>query len=344
MRAIAVVLLVAACGDNKALPDAPDPIDSGDDIDAPPDANPLDSLQGTGLCTDPACTQIDPTVLEYVPRFELWADSASKRRWIQLPVGTKIDTTNMDRWVFPVGTKMWKEFTRDGVRVETRFITKREVDDDAPTAWFFISYAWNAAQDSNTPTSVGATDANGTGHDIPSRASCKECHDSLRPSRVLGFQAIQLDFNSSLLDLEDLITQDLLTAPPTGGVAGARFPLPGNAVERAALGYMHGNCGHCHNPGSPTHDIVPLDTLLDTTKLASVATTPTFLTSVDQLAAVPFVESGITYDRIIISGDPDNSGLMVRMNLMNTRRMPKIGSEVTDPTGQAALLAWINSL
>ena len=44
-------------------------------------------------------------------------DRAAKRRWIQLPEGATIDTSDMDYWQFPVGTKLWKEFVRDGVRV-----------------------------------------------------------------------------------------------------------------------------------------------------------------------------------------------------------------------------------
>jgi hypothetical protein len=346
LRSITLVLLVAACkGDNTQVPDAADPIDVIDapDVDAPPDADPLATLQGTGLCMDAGCMTIDPSVFEYVPEFELWADGATKRRWIQLPAGTKIDTTNMDRWVFPVGTKLWKEFTRDGVRVETRFITKREADDEAPQAWFFVSYAWNATQDLATATSMAVTDANGTLHDIPGRAQCKDCHDSLRPSRVLGFQAIQLDFNSSLLDLEDLIAMDLLTTPPVGGAAGNRFPIPGNATERAAFGYMHGNCGHCHNPSSPTHDVTPIDLLLDTTKLATVAETPTVLTTVG-VTGMTIVENGEQYDTVVIPGNAEDSILIVRMNVDSTRRMPKIASEVTDPTGQDVLRAWIGGL
>jgi len=345
-RWVLVCVAASACGDNKTLlvDAAPDPVDVAIDM-AAPDANPLVTLDGTGLCLNAGCTDINPDAKEYVPRFELWADGATKRRWMELPAGTKIDTTDMNHWVFPVGTKFWKEFTRDGTRVETRFITKNLADDDAPNAWFFVAYAWNATQDATTAVSTGSQNANGTTHDIPSRAQCKECHDGLRPSRVLGFQAIQLDFAApaGLLDLDDLVAANLLTANPPGTTP--RFPIPGNAVQRAALSYMHANCSHCHNPTSGTFDVAPMDVRLDTTKLASVATTPSFLTTVDIDAAVPFFDNGTEYTKIIISGDPASSGLIVRMNTtQNIRRMPKSGSEVVDPDGQAELLAWINSL
>ncbi len=346
MKRWCLVLAIAACGDNKLAPDGAPPTDSRPDspvFDAPPDANPLARVQGTGLCDDDGCATINAGITEYVPNFPLYADGASKRRWIQLPAGTKIDTTNMDRWVFPVGTKFWKEFTSGPTRVETRFITKLLDDDEAPNAWFFVTYIWNAAQDDTVATTSGQMDANGTTFNVPSRANCKECHDSLKPSRVLGFQAIQLD-GATPFGLEDLITADLLTAPPTTGTAGNRFPLPGLTVDKKALGYFHGNCGHCHNPQSPTHDIVPLELGLVTTSLASVATTPTFTTTVGQ-NAMPFMDNGITYTKIIVAHDPDHSALLARLNLITTsRRMPKLGTETVDPIGEPDVLAWINSL
>src|SRR5882672_7199845 len=149
MRHWVLALLVAtACGDNRNRPDAAgQPIDGP--VDTTPDAPSLTpmTLDGTGLCLDKSCTQISPDVHEYVPRFGLWADTAKKRRWIYLPPGSHIDTTNPDRWVFPVGTKLWKEFTRGSVRVETRYIVKLLADDEAPQAWFYIAYAWNSTQD-----------------------------------------------------------------------------------------------------------------------------------------------------------------------------------------------------
>ena len=42
----------------------------------------------------------------FLPRWQLWSDEAVKRRWIWLPPGSTIDTTNMDHWKFPVGTKV----------------------------------------------------------------------------------------------------------------------------------------------------------------------------------------------------------------------------------------------
>lgn len=347
-------MVILGCGGSSSQPDASMNEEAGVVIDAAvdaftPDANPLATLAGTGLCVDAACTQISPDVMAYAPRFELWSDTATKRRWIYLPPNAQIDTTDMDYWKFPVGTKVWKEFTRDGTRVETRYIVKLLADDDANGAWFYMAYQWNAAQDAATAVPNGVEDANGTAHNIPSQTDCRRCHDDLRPSRVLGVGAIQLDYtpaDATLLDLEDLIAQDKLTAPPTGGTAGARFPLPGSSTDHAALGYMHANCGGCHNPsGGMTGDITPMDLRLRVGTLATVQGTPAYTTTFNVDAAVPYTEAGVTYTKLVIPDDPTSSSLTSRMTSMNpVRKMPALGTEVVDPTGHAALVAWINSL
>src|ERR1019366_5145150 len=66
-----------------------------------------------------------------------------KTRWIYLPPGQKIDTTDMDEWTFPVGTKIFKEFSlpqgdaSPGTRIETRLLWKH-----APKTWYRTTYAW----------------------------------------------------------------------------------------------------------------------------------------------------------------------------------------------------------
>jgi hypothetical protein len=349
-----LLLGLAACGGGGAKPaDAPPPPDMP--VDMPVDmmmidANPLETLQGTGLCVDASCTQISPDAHEYVPQFPLWSDGATKRRWFQLPPGTQIDTSNMDHWVFPVGTKFWKEFTRDGTRVETRMILKQDADEDAAQAFFYVAYAWNAAQDATTALSMGATDVLGTMHDIPSRANCRECHEALRPGRILGFGAIQLDYAApaNLTDLDDLIAQNLLTVNPAGAQA-PHFPLPGSAVEKAAYGYLHANCGSCHNPTSDAHDVTPVDFRLDTTKLASTSVIPAVVTTVNVQGRTiiddPNCPLGTGCDTLVVPHDVDHSVVIVRTLTTNgSLHMPKTASEVVDPDGQTQLKAWINSL
>ena len=47
---------------------------------------------------------VDQVVL-LAPAYELWSDGALKRRWIRLPPDGRIDTSDMDSWVFPIGTQ-----------------------------------------------------------------------------------------------------------------------------------------------------------------------------------------------------------------------------------------------
>ncbi len=351
MRWTLVVVVLCACGDGRSSqPDAP--VIDGPMADAPADAaidgdpyNPA-TLMDTGLCVDPACTQIADGIQAYKPRWELWSDGATKRRWIYLPPGAQIDTTDMDYWKFPVGTKLWKEFTRDNIRVETRLIW-RIADNGTNADWFFMPYVWNQAQDMAVAEEFGVPDANGTQHDVPSQYDCKQCHDNLEPTRVLGFGALQLDYDNPTageLDLQALIDASVLTDPPTAPTTPGDpyFPLPpgGTGNENPALAYMHANCGHCHNPNSKQQTITPIELRLQVGKLGSLSQTPAYTTVVNM--------TGMTVDNLttlVIPGDPDNSILFHRFTSTNTAvHMPKIGTEIIDPNGKTLLQTWIANI
>jgi len=349
MRSPGIVLVfvsaVVACGDPQPATDA----GTGDAAvdDAPVDAPYLPAtLADTGLCANADCSELAPGVQAYRPQHELYTDGATKRRWIYLPPGTTIDTSDMNHWTFPVGTKLWKEFTRDGVRIETRFITKRLPDDDAPGAWFFASYQWDldATQATLADPTSGVENANGTAHDIPRRAHCRECHEGV-PGRVLGFEPMSLDYDApeGSLDLADLANGNLLSAPPSAPAGdGPYFPVPGTDVERAAFGYLHANCSTCHNPTAGNFGHTPLDLRLDVTKLRAVAEVPAHATTVGVAGSV----GGPAYAGPIVDpGNPDGSVLILRMNAPDEpAKMPKLGTEIVDPVGQSVLRTWIESL
>ncbi|NVB80827.1 MAG: hypothetical protein HOV81_20690 [Kofleriaceae bacterium] len=342
----ALALALLACGDDpKATPDAMTDSPTGM-VDAAPDAsdpNMPRTLAETGLCMDAACTQISPLAIPYTPQYPLWSDAATKKRWIQLPPGTKIDTTDMDFWEFPVGTKVWKEFTSGTTRVETRLImrtgTGTTVND-----WFYAAYVWNEAQDNAVWEELGAVDVLGTQHDVPSKFQCRTCHENAKPSRVLGFSAIQLDYDNTTageLDLADVVAQDLLTNPPTGGQP--YFPLPGDATARAALGYLHANCGNCHNPNSQiyTNDQTQMELRLTVGTLGALSTTPTYQTAVSHPAKLPVGGRNV----IVAPGMPDSSSLIYRFESTNpAEHMPALGSEVMDPAGRTMLRDWVTSI
>jgi hypothetical protein len=195
----------------------------------------------------------------------------------------------------------------------------------------------------------GVMNANGTQHDVPSRFQCKGCHENLKPTRILGFSAIQLDWNnpdSTQLDLEELVTRQLLTANPTsiGGVhnpGDPYYPLPGGQYDPPALGYLHANCGHCHNPTSGVYGTTNMQLRLTVGALSSVSATPVYTTAVGQNTMV----SGTTNNKIIVKGSPDTSAMIERFESTNmTLHMPALGSEMMDPTGDTTLRDWITNL
>jgi hypothetical protein len=347
LAALCASIAVGACGDGSAKPDAGAQPDMSMAIDAAVDGNnnnPM-TLMDTGLCLDAACTQIAPGIKPYVPRFQLWSDGATKKRWIYLPPGTKIDTSDMDFWQFPVGTKLWKEFTRDGVRVETRLVM-RIGPGETSADWFYAPFVWNQAQDMAVAELFGVPDANGTQHDVPSRANCKECHDNTKPSRVLGFSAIQLDWGTNTtasdITLKSLVDENLVTNPPASpDASGVYFPLPGNTqYEQPALGYMHANCGHCHNPNSNYGAATPMRLRLTVATLGSLASTPTYMTTVNADGMVVDALS-----KIVVPGQPDQSILTHRFESTNpANHMPKIGTEIIDETGRTILRDWVTHI
>ncbi|HEY0254576.1 MAG TPA: hypothetical protein VGC41_23780, partial [Kofleriaceae bacterium] len=337
----------ATGGDGKHYEDAA--IDAA--ITAP------DTLFDTGLCADAACATISPGVMEYTPQFPLWADTAAKRRWFQLPAGTKIDTTDMDHWVFPVGTKFWKEFSRDGKKVETRLI-ERIYEPDSPLSWIYVSYAWNATEDATTQApAAGVMNANGTDHDIPSVFACKSCHESLPPTRVLGFGAIDLDWggvNADDITLHKLVDMNLLTTnPPAVAAAAPFYPIAGTAAQVAGLGYVHANCGHCHNPLSSTHNNVAMELRMNVAEVGVYHDTAAYRTAVNQPALsgsagvtdTSCSSNGTPYPCIIKAGNPTQSVMHARFTSMpgSSIHMPQLGSEMTDPTGTTVITNWITN-
>jgi hypothetical protein len=260
-----------------------------------------------------------------------------------LPPGTQIDSSDMDFWQFPVGTKLWKEFTRDGIRVETRLVM-RIGPGDTMADWFYVAFVWNATQDATTAEQYGVPDANGTMHDVPSRTQCRGCHENLKPSRVLGFSALQLDYdNPDGPDLRDLVGQNLLTNPPTSsGAIGPYFPLPGDLTyQQPALGYLHANCGHCHNPTSNVYaNNTQMLLRLTVGSLGLLSTTPPYQTAVNQNGN-PI--NGLT--KIIEPNVPAQSIMIYRFESTNTaERMPALGVEIMDPAGDTTLKDWIMHL
>jgi len=192
--------------------------DGADSSTAPPEElDEIESLRGSvtpcapalSLYADAECDTLNAGIMGFSPQFPLWSDGVTKKRFVYLPLGTIIDVSDPDRWVFPVGTRFWKHFeTPSGVRLETRVIEKTS-DQLGVEGWDFQTYIWNEAGNDVTPVTDGLENVLGTGHDIPAIEDCSECHSGGANQRnaslsqdelldlALGFGAIQLNHEVS---------------------------------------------------------------------------------------------------------------------------------------------------
>jgi hypothetical protein len=298
------------------------------ELDAAVPPAPPATLAETGLFAPGSLSELAPEVQPYSPRYVLWADDAEKERWLYLPPDTQIDSSDMDYWSFPVGTKVWKLFSRNGKKLETRLLWKTE------TGWLRVAYAWNDADTEAVAVPNGQQNVRGTEHDIPNRTACNQCHTGL-PDRLLGVSAIQLSHSGAGMTLASLIAAGRLSAAPT-----APFALP-ETTEWNALGYMHANCGHCHNPRSDAYDKVDLDLWLRTAQLSAAADTESYKTTVSQMLTDTASQNTFR----VAPGKPAMSGLIERMELRGSEQaMPPIASEQVDVTGTGAVRAWIDDL
>ncbi len=213
-------------------------------------------LSATGLFV-PGTTTVRAEHIAFSPQYPLWSDGTGKRRWISLPPGTSIDASRPDAWEFPVGTKLWKEFSY-GAAIETRYV-ERLVDG----SWRFATYVWN---DQGTDaelapprgTVLAVASAPGGRYKIPGRLDCLACHDG-GATPVLGFSALQLSSDRDPLaphadakseqfaDLKTLAARGVIKNLPQRLVESPPRIAAASPTARAALGYLHGNCGHCHN-------------------------------------------------------------------------------------------------
>lgn len=280
-------------------------------------------LSETGLYADLATGELATGVAAYTPQFALWSDGADKRRWIWLPPDSRIDTSDPDDWRFPAGTKLWKQFSVAGVAIETRLVEKRGPRDDD---WVALSYVWDADGRDASAAPLGDIDVRATGHDVPAAGECAACHGGRR-SFVLGFSTIQLARPAAAgeLDLDALVAQGRLSDPPVSPI------VPGDPTVRAALGYLHANCGHCHNAARPA---------ADGARCFDPRNDLDFSLAVADLAAP---ETTATYRTVVATGNATKAlDRMSRRGFL--RQMPPLATTRVDDEAVALMQRWIEAL
>jgi hypothetical protein len=298
-------------------------------------------LSETGLSASPGGDrgqgEVAAGILAFEPTHKLWSDAAEKRRWVRLPPGTQIDTSEMDHWVFPVGTKLWKEFSRDGVLLETRLIERYDV---GPDDYWMGAFVWSADQSDAVLAVDGQSDINGTSHDAPAQKICGACHRG-DTGRVLGLSAIQTSRPQEApgaLTLRHLASLGLLSHPPGGG---EDFPVPGDPLTVAALGYLHANCGSCHNQNGtawPDTQMV-LRLRVEERDAAGAELTRSVVGQ-----PLQYWRGGVITLRVA-PGDPTASAVLARMQTrLPKEQMPPLATELVDFEGVEIVRRWIAGL
>ena len=278
---------------------------------SPPDFP--ESVTDLGLFSRlPDLSLVSPSARFYEPEWQLWTNGAVKTRHIVLPDGVAIDVNPQGQWEFPEGTLIFKTFSyyMAGAPDRLQPIETRVLRHSGRDSWDVATYLWNEHQteatllDGRNPLSVPIVDyqERAFDHVIPSTGQCQACHAS-NTRFVIGFNELQL--NSTLPDRP----QTQLAQLHDAGVFS--FPLPTDPeqitardpLELSVIGYVQGNCVHCHN-GFKVFDL----------------SHPNFLANtVDVL--------GRRGDILIKPGSPEDSYLY---NLFAAGDMPPLGVQLLD--------------
>lgn len=302
-------------------------------------------LAETGLYQDFSSRRIAASVLPFTPQYPLWTDGARKRRWISLPPDTAIDASDPDHWEFPVGTRLWKEFAF-GRPVETRYMHRQ-----ADGTWLYATYVWSEdGKDATLAPEAGVRNAcatrDGKHHDLPAISDCRLCHEGTR-TPVLGFSALQLSpdrdplaphaepTHPESLDLRSLAGRGLLRNLPERWLATPPRIAARSTNERAALGYLHGNCSSCHNATGPLQRLG----LRFDVPLAHEGLPPAIATALD--VASQFTRPGASMR--MVAGHPEQSTLAHRLAATDPlTQMPPFGRHLADQTALTLVESWIS--
>lgn len=321
------VALADAGEEDGAHVSHPPPDDDAGEL--PPITGP-ELLSETGLYSDFASRTLASDLIAFAPRYDFWADGATKSRWLHLPPGTKIDTSRIDDFTFPVGTKVFKEFRYDGKLVETRLLMKVR-EGTRNKSWWQMAYVWKADGSDAVATPDGAKSALGTTHDVPRQVDCGNCHGDVSDV-LIGVSAIQLsDPGANALAALSAAGRLSTTPPPN-------IDVPGAGVVKDALAYLHANCGHCHNDQAVRLSTQSRMRLRLFVGQKTPEETGAYTTTIGTVMKHT-LSGGVT--DVIVKGDPQQSGLWLRMGLRDLYAMPPTGTQVVDEVGRETIRQWI---
>jgi hypothetical protein len=305
-------------------------------------------LADTGLYSDFASRTIAAGNIRFSPQYPLWSDGAAKRRWVSLPPGTFVDASDPERWVFPVGTKIWKEFAWSRP-IETRYLERTR------EGWIYAAYVWtDDGRDAALAPETGVTSSHevapGRRHAIPSVADCWNCHRNGR-AEILGFSALQLSPDRDPLaphaeapapgdaTLATLVQRGLVRGLPRALVAHPPRIVAPTARGRAALGYLHANCGTCHDSVGP---MASLGVSLRHALAVRGARDEPATRAIGHPTSYRIPGAGADGSVWIAPGAASASALLERMASRSPiTQMPPLGTKIVDDAAVALLRGWI---
>lgn len=292
-------------------------------------------LSETGLFTDLERRKPHARAIAYEPTLQLWSNGSAKERLLFLPKGERIDNTRRDHWELPVGTLFVKTFyfpqAKDQRPIETRII--RRLQD----GWDYQVYRWRNGDaylltlDRALPVRLRTPDEKLIQHSIPSRFECRNCHEH-NETVIIGFDELRLNGALSGADktqLELLAERDLFTEPLPEEPLRIDDPDP---TQRAVLGYMHGNCAHCHNASPQAESRLDLR----------------FPMALENVIGRETEDSGQAVGVRVVPGAPEQSVLFKALARQTDQEdlqpMPPVGVQLVDAEAVALFRAWIEAL
>ena len=313
-------------------------------------------LSETGLFLSVRNHQPNPALIPYEVNARLWSDGALKERFIALPGETQI-TFRADRgWDFPDGAVLVKSFSlelREGdptsrTRIETRLLHRDQGE------WRGYSYIWNEDQSDALLVENSGRDRtwsirDRTGRKIvrrqtwhyPSRTECMVCH-SRAANFVLGPSTLQMNRTTRSREGQ---TENQLTRLDHWGAFEKPLPRPPSKYPRLvdpydnsadltarARSYLHANCAICHvkSGGGNSQMELTFTTKPGNTNLFDIR---------------PLHDRfGMKDARLIRSGHPERSVLILRLSKRGRGQMPPLGTAQIDKQAIKMLTAWIRQL
>ena len=136
-----------------------------------------------------------------------------------------------------------------------------------------------------------------------------------------------------------LIERGLLKSYPAEWAKTPPRIAAASPTARAALGYLHANCGNCHNPAGTLNS---LTALLRHSVAPAAASETAVATAVGRTGrfAIPGLAPGETF--LIRPGDAARSAVLFRMATRDPyRQMPPLGTKIADAQAVELIRRWI---